>query len=197
MMYNEFTERTGFYPDANLYATIEEAYYDFDGDKNQFCEAYKANKDGIAEMIARAACRKASRVLEKKDREIWEVRDDLKQAEAKIKSLEAKVDSLLEWTPYIDKNAVSQERYDHLRQTGRMMTDDEAATWIADEWGFAKGKIKIIHTKPVLEVSRMHTIRKVGEVARDPYYEATDWYYVAFQVCGMIYEAFNGSLKQV
>ena len=34
MMISEFIERTGFQPTAEEYAKIEEAYYDFDGDKN-------------------------------------------------------------------------------------------------------------------------------------------------------------------
>lgn len=42
MMMSEFTERTGFTPTADEYARIEEAYYDFDGDKNAFCNAFVA-----------------------------------------------------------------------------------------------------------------------------------------------------------
>ncbi len=43
MMISEFIERTGFQPTAEEYAKIEEAYYDFDGDKNDFCKAFVKN----------------------------------------------------------------------------------------------------------------------------------------------------------
>ena len=39
MMMSEFIDRTGFEPTAKEYAKIEEAYYDFDGDKDAFCKA--------------------------------------------------------------------------------------------------------------------------------------------------------------
>lgn len=38
MMMNEFVERTGFEPTMEEYREIEEAYYNFDGDKNAFCK---------------------------------------------------------------------------------------------------------------------------------------------------------------
>ena len=53
MMMQEFETLTGFYPTADLYEEIEKAYYDFDGDKQAFCKAYKANKNGMADAIAR------------------------------------------------------------------------------------------------------------------------------------------------
>lgn len=197
MMYNEFTERTGIYPDANMYAAIEDAYYDFSGDKNEFCEAYKANKDGLAEKIARAACSRAQLALDKKDEEIWEVQDDLNQAKAKIKRLEARIEREQEWKPYIDKDAVSDNDYVMGKAAAfQIMEDTEAKAWIANEFGFAERKIEIIHTKGVFEISRHHELRKIDEVNRDPWYNATDWYYVQFQVCGMIYEAYNGTLIQ-
>lgn len=197
MMISEFTERTGFYPDANLYRAIEEAYNEYDGDKNQFCKAYKTNKDGLAEKIARAANENARHELKKKDDEIWNIQDDLKQAEAKIKRLEAQLEREQEWKPYIDEGAVSDNDY----VTGKaaahqIMEDKEAREWIEYEFGFAMSKIEILSTKPEFEVSRHGQLRKIGEINREPWYNATDWYYVQFQVCGMVYEAYNGSLIQ-
>ena len=46
MMMSEFIDRTGFEPTAKEYAKIEEAYYNFDGDKDAFCKAFV--KDGGA-----------------------------------------------------------------------------------------------------------------------------------------------------
>jgi len=51
MMIQEFTERTGFYPDDALYEIIEEHYIAFGGSKDDFCKAYKENVDGLAEQI--------------------------------------------------------------------------------------------------------------------------------------------------
>lgn len=55
MMLEEFEELTGFYPSADMYDAIELEYADFPGDKYAFCEAYKANKDGLAEKIQQKA----------------------------------------------------------------------------------------------------------------------------------------------
>ena len=51
MMMSEFIDRTGFEPTAKEYAKIEEAYYDFDGDKDAFCTAFV--KDGGARKLCR------------------------------------------------------------------------------------------------------------------------------------------------
>ena len=40
MMLSEFVERTGFEPLPFEYEKIEEAYYNFDGDKDAFCKAF-------------------------------------------------------------------------------------------------------------------------------------------------------------
>ena len=198
MMYSEFTERTGFYPDANLYRTIEDAYYDFEGDKDEFCKAYKANEGGLAEQIARAACQRAQNEIKKVEDKVLEIRDDLKEAEQKIKRLEAKLEREQEWTPWTDKDAVSDHDYVAGKAAAfqTFESDDEAKGWISSEFGFAESKIEIIHTKGVFEINRHGQLRKVEEVNRDPWYNATDWYYVLFQVCGIVYEAYNGSLIQ-
>ena len=55
MMMTEFEELTGFYPSADMYDAIELEYFEFPGDKYAFCEAYKTNKDGLAERIQQRA----------------------------------------------------------------------------------------------------------------------------------------------
>ena len=60
MMISEFIERTGFEPTADEYERIEDAYYNFDGNKDAFCKAfienggelkiYKARADEIARL---------------------------------------------------------------------------------------------------------------------------------------------------
>ena len=48
MLYTEFVERTGVTVDAKEYAAIEEVYYNFDGDKDEFCAWWcKGNESRI------------------------------------------------------------------------------------------------------------------------------------------------------
>lgn len=47
MMMNEFTQRTGYEPSFEEYHYIEESYYEFDGNKDEFCKWWKkASKTG-------------------------------------------------------------------------------------------------------------------------------------------------------
>lgn len=47
MLRSEFIERTKYEPDFDEYEIIEEAYYEFDGNKDEFCKWWlKARKDG-------------------------------------------------------------------------------------------------------------------------------------------------------
>ena len=50
MMMSEFIDRTGFEPTAKEYAKIEEAYYNFDGDKDAFCKAFVKDGGGFTEL---------------------------------------------------------------------------------------------------------------------------------------------------
>ncbi len=55
MMLSEFVERTGFEPLPFEYEKIEEAYYNFNGDKDAFCKAF-VEGDGERKIYqARAA----------------------------------------------------------------------------------------------------------------------------------------------
>ena len=48
MMISEFTERTGITPTEREYAAIEEMYYNFPGDKDEFCARWcKMNKERV------------------------------------------------------------------------------------------------------------------------------------------------------
>lgn len=190
MMYSEFTERTGIYPTMDLYREIEEAYYDFPGNKDEFCKAYKENKDGLAEKIAYRANDNADAKLKAKEVKAREL-------EAQIKKLEAALEREQEWKTYTNERAYSQSAYDHLRTSGHEMSDEEAKHWIADEFGFAEEKIRINRKMNAYEINRHGQLRKAGEIDRTPYYDATDWYYIFFTVCGMDYEAHDGTFRSI
>lgn len=85
MLISEFQILTGIYPDAALYSEIEREYHDGDWqDKHDFCTAYKANHDGLAERIQSAANQRLleheNRLIEK-DREIRRLRYELEEIE--------------------------------------------------------------------------------------------------------------------
>ena len=47
MMMSEFIERTGYQPSNEEYHYIEDSYYEFDGNKDEFCKQWKKDqKDG-------------------------------------------------------------------------------------------------------------------------------------------------------
>lgn len=47
MMMSEFVERTGYQPSSEEYEHIEESYYTFPGNKDEFCKQWKKDyKDG-------------------------------------------------------------------------------------------------------------------------------------------------------
>ena len=193
MMIQEFEELTGLHPTMMEYAVIEQLYYEFEGDKREFCKKFAAQDEALLN-VARMVASGTKSELDKAQKDAAKEKADL---EAKVKRLEAALEREQEWKPWMNEDAVKQEDYDHLRSSGHEMSDDEAKDWIAGEFGFDKAKIRINRKMKTFDVNRHHQLRKSGEVDRDPYYDATDWYYVFFTVCGMEYEAYNGSLTQL
>ena len=67
MLYTEFVERTGVSVDAQEYAAIEEVYYNFDGNKDEFCAWWlEANQSRVE--AAKEQQRKEQEEGEKVDR---------------------------------------------------------------------------------------------------------------------------------
>ena len=199
MMIQEFEKLTGIEVSMEEYAEIEQMYYDFDGDKQAFCKKF-VKDNGMVTVL-----RKMLKV-EKEDHrgaelELAQVRKDYDNySHDMVKAMEklkAQLEREQEWKPWVPADAVPQNDYDHLKSSGREMSDAEAIEWIAGEWGFSTDKIRINRKMKQYEVNRHHQLRTIGELERDPYYDATDWYYVFFTVCGMEYEAHNGRLIQL
>ncbi|MBQ8616324.1 MAG: hypothetical protein IJ418_02310 [Clostridia bacterium] len=194
MMISEFIALTGFYPTQDLYSAIEVAYYNYPGNKADFCEAYKENRKGLAETIA------------DKVNISHHVADDLtkrklKGLEADIRNLERKLDKELEWKPYEDKHNTSQADYDRIaadRSTWEL-SDEEAKELITKEFGFDRDKIQIVHEVVTYEVNRHHQLRKTGTTPRKALFNVWDWNYIVFNVQGNVtmgWEMHNGELKQ-
>lgn len=194
MMMSEFVERTGFQPTADEYEQIESAYYNFDGDKDAFCKAFVEQGGELKIYKARAEeiARLRSQMLEIEKEHKREMAD----RDRRIDQLTAELDKELEWKPSTGTGTnMEQSRYEDLASSGRVMTDEEAKAFIADECGFAIEKIRILHEASTYEVNKHLRLRKSGTFDRAPVYEATDWNYVRFDCACFMYELVNGELR--
>ena len=205
MMMSEFIERTGFQPLPFEYAKIEEAYYNFDGDKDAFCRAFVKAGGEKKVYQARAAeiDRLNGKILEmdrasKRDSEVYEKR---------IADLQAQLDKELEWKPSEGTGTnMTQADYESLLAccTGdhgdpHVMSEGEARMLVAEEFGFNPERVEIITTVHTYEVNKHCQLRKAAAYTRQPLYNATDWNYVRFNVwgtgCTCLYEMINGELE--
>lgn len=198
MMMSEFVERTGFEPTCEEYAEIEEAYYNFFGSKDEFCKQFVEN-DGVKKV-----CDNRVQRINRLKSKIVEMEKDfmqtLQQRAQEIARLTVSLDCELEWKPYECQQNVKQEEYNRLQNdcSTREMTDSEAVEMVASEFGFSPDRIKIIHEVVQYEINKHSQLRKLRNVERKPLYNATDWNYIRFNVCGnvtMSYEMHDGDLK--
>lgn len=194
MMLSEFTERTGFVPTDDEYSKIEDAYYNFAGNKDAFCQSWL--KDG---GIQKALASRLERIRQLEGRILeMEHEDRLERMELdrKLEALQKELDNELEWKPCRDTGTqMEQDRYEKLLRTGRQMSDEEAKAFIADECGFDVDKIKLVPTVETYDVNKYHRLRKAAAFDRVPLYEATDWNYVRFDCAQFAYEFINGELR--
>lgn len=197
MMKNEFEKLTGIYPTAGMYKAIEAAYMDFDGDKQAFCAAYKKNKDGIAEKIQNDAMQAEASEAQELEQHIKSLKRDIQIQQAQIARLEEKLKREQDWKPYEDERNVKQADYEKLAadKFTEELTDEEAADMIANEFGFDKSKIAIIHEVDKCEISRSRMERKVGTYERKALFNAWDWNYIRFNVARIGYEMHDGELR--
>lgn len=194
MMITEFIARTGFEPTADEYERIEDAYYNFDGNKDAFCKAFVENGGELKIYKERAdeISRLRSQMLEAEK----QFKKDVADRDRLIDQLTAELDRELEWKPSTSTGTnMEQIRYEELSSAGHTMTDEEAKAFIADECGFAPERIHILHEVSTYEVNKHHRLRKSGTFDRTPVYESTDWNYVRFDCASFMYELVNGELQ--
>jgi len=199
MMMKEFTERTGFEPTMEEYDDIEEAYYNFDGGKDAFCKHWveTVGVNGICEARAEKIAELRSKMVETEKELMRTIADKDRQ----IATLEAKLEQEQEWKPFEDEHNVKQADYERLANDGttRELSDDEAADLIANEFGFERSKIVIVHEVVKEEINRHHQCRRVGTIPRKALFNAWDWNYIVFNVHGNLttaYEMHNGELNK-
>lgn len=194
MMIQEFIDRTGFEPTHEEYLKIEEAYYEFNGNKDEFCKAFVAI-GGEKKVYAERAAE-----IERLRSQLVELEKEFKAHSVKqedvIASLQKQLDKELEWRPSSGTGTwMSEDRYQHLKSSGKVMSEQEAIEFIADECGFAADKIRIVRSVATYEVNKYRQLRKAASYEREPVYESTDWNYVRFDCASFMYEYENGELR--
>lgn len=195
MMKEEFERLTGFFPTAEMYKVIEKRYMNFDGDKADFCKAFKRNQNGLAEKIQFEADKLKYREERQKEEAAEKAEAEIERLKAEIERMKERLDEEQEWKPS-ECSHMDQERYEKLKRAGRQMTEQEATEYIAEEFGFYPNRIKVLTEIPKYQVNRHSHIRKNGTVERFPVYDATDWNYIRFDCNGWQYEVVNGQLYQ-
>lgn len=95
MMMSEFIERTGYQPSNEEYAHIEESYYTFPGNKDEFCAQWKKDyRDGHWEreltLRRRMAVMQAEYLekIEVQEESLKFYQQELEQAQDKLERLE-------------------------------------------------------------------------------------------------------------
>lgn len=198
MMMSEFIERTGFEPTCEEYAEIEDAYYSFSGSKDEFCKQFVEN--GGEKQVYTSRVQKIARLKS----EIVEMEKDfmqeLQKKEQEITRLTTALEREQEWKPYESEANVKQAEYEELLNCSgtRELSDDEAASMIADEFGFDRSRIAILHEVDTWEINRHRQCRRSGTIPRKALFNAWDWNYVAFRIksdAGIDYEMHNGHLQ--
>ena len=193
MMISEFIERTGFEPTASEYAKIEKAYYDFNGNKDEFCKAFV--KNGGEKKIYKARAEEIAQLKSQLVEMEKQHKSEMAAREKQIAELNADLDRELEWKPCDGSGTnMTQERYEHLANCGQVMSDEEAKEFIADECGFDPEKIHILHEVNTYEVNKHRRLRVAGTFDRAPVYESSDWNYIRFDCACFMYEFINGQL---
>lgn len=184
MLIDEFEALTGIYPDQELYALIEEEYMQSEFQKDEWCERYRNNVDGLAEKVQLAAEHARAKREKAIEEERESLRKEISDLHRDIESVLEKVKRLEAWRPY-EVSLMETHKYIELwdSRTSEFDSAEDVKRWIACEFGFNPGTIKIVEEIPVYEKSREGRIRKTGEVEeRKPAYYSTDWNYIRFDV---------------
>ena len=184
MLIDEFEALTGIYPDQELYALIEEEYMQSEFQKDEWCERYRNNVDGLAEKVQLAAEQARAKREKAIEEERESLRKEISDLHRDIASVLEKVRRLEAWRPF-EVSHMEMHKYIDLwdSRTSEFDSAEDVKRWIACEFGFNPGTIRIVEEIPMYEKSREGRIRKTGGVEeRKPAYYSTDWNYIRFDV---------------
>lgn len=181
MLKEEFIARTGYTPTDAEYAAVEKDYYDFDGDKDDFCKAFDVKHFKAAQEARKnEAMRKENADMKE---ELAAMREANEKMAAEIAELKKRLEEEQAWKPY-DKGGtrMEEEAYESLARCGHVMTEDEAKSMMHRACGFDPSMIEIVSEASRLEVNRNLQIRTAETFQRKPRYESSDWNYIRFNV---------------
>lgn len=121
----------------------------------------------------------------------------IKELYVKMNHLEKQLEKEQEWKDYVFNDNVSQKDYEKLVTAGgtKFLTDKEAKDLLYGWFGFARDRINIVKSVPMLQINRHGEIRKIGVYERVPSYNATDWHYIRFNCDPICYELYNDDLR--
>lgn len=197
MTKEEFENRTGLFPSARSYAVIERFYYDFAGEKDSFCDAYRQNRDNLAYRIQTEIDAEEHRLASQNHREMQSKDDMIERLKLQITDLKKALDKELEWKVYEDPHNVSQEEYAKLRDCfiTKEWKQEDILEYLKNVYGFRKDRIHVLEKVPILKINRHNQLRVVGDYKRTPLYASSDWNYVRFDCGCMQYELCNDELR--
>ena len=107
--------------------------------------------------------------------------------------------SKIENTFSID-TAMTQADYVALRDAAgtTQMTLKDACALVCEQFGFDAGKVNVEETAELqMYVGACSTKPSGAYIPRRPLYNATDWHYIRFRVCGILWECVNDHLEQI
>ena len=196
MTIREFEVLTGFHPPMSLYEVIERDYESSNLDKYEYCEAYKTDKDGIAERLARDADALASRRTNKLLHDLNQARMRINQLENQLADAKAQLDRELDWQPAKDIGTnMSEKEYAELADDEPPLSDLEAIRRVHKECGFDMAYIQIVTTVQTFDKNKHGKWRVSGTYSRQPVWVSSDWNYIRFNVADMQWEIVNGELQ--
>lgn len=187
MLREEFSARTGFYPTMEHYRVIEEAYYASEKDKDDFCQAFLQDEDGIAQ---KTACDAEIRLTKEREN----IFADIKRLEERLSDLMLSLEREQEWEIFQEEGGMSDKSYEILKNNPntRVFTVEEAKQYVMDTFGFREDLIHIETKKPIYEINRHKQIRKKSETERKPLYQHQFSNYIYFTCNGFSYEIIDG-----
>lgn len=205
MQRSELTTRTGIYPDSTLYHVIEREYerqtedgHDVWKDKDEFCAAYLANKDGLAERIQRETDEVIWRKEEAHRKAMTENSALVQKLNDEIERLKKALDTEREWTPCTSAGTqLTQEKYEEMDANATKLDrldDAEAAQLLSEMFGFMPERIAVLHTVSTFERDRHGRLRVAQTFKRDSLCISSDWSYIRFDCAGCQWELIDGEL---
>lgn len=197
MTIREFEVLTGFHPPMSLYEVIERDYESSTIDKYEYCEAYKTDKDGMAERLARIVDKLGWEQTDRATKELNRLRKELTDTQARLTETQTRLDRELDWQPATDIGTnMSEQKYAELADDEPPLSDLEAIRRVHKECGFDMAYIQIITTVHTFDKNKHGKCRVSGEYSRRPVWSSSDWNYIRFNVADMQWELVNGELCQ-